>query len=422
MRPQNLLLFALLSSSTIALPINLHLFKRETGLKIIQESVPVPTSNADPLPTTVTMTQNLKARHDFVYNTVYVGPDTPAPSPENNDPEVVVVTEIVTVGANQPAPTSVSEPQTEDQSNSVSEPVTPSAVNKISNENSGETTTSNSDSTSSFKSNGFPIPETLTYSPYNDDGSCKNFDRVYSDLSKIASFGIKNIRVYGTDCDSISTIQPSALKLGLKMNQGFWIGSSNIDSIDQSVQDLIQWVQNENSGDWGLFTTLTVGNEAIYSGFVDGNTLLGKIKSVKSTLRSAGWNGPVTTAEPPQSYIDFPNLCTDTDGIDYVGLNAHPYFDSNTSPDQAGKFVLAQIDIAQSKCNNRNVQITETGYPSAGNTNGKAIPTKENQATAIKSIMGALNNKAVLFTLYDDKWKNPGPYNVEQHFGLVDLL
>ncbi|KAF5094153.1 hypothetical protein D0Z03_002170 [Geotrichum reessii] len=356
------------------------------------------------------MEQNLKARQDVVYTTVYVGPDTPAPSPKNDNPEVDVVTEVVTAGANHPAPTSVSEPV-----------ITP-AVNKISNENSGETTTSDSGATSSVKANGFPIPETLTYSPYNDDGTCKNFDQVYSDLSKIASFGINNIRVYGTDCGSISTIQPSALKLGLKINQGFWIGSSNVDSIDQSVNDLIQWVQKENGGDWNLFTTLTVGNEAIYSGFVDGNTLLGKIKSVKSILRSAGWNGPVTTAEPPQSYIDFPNLCTDTDGIDYVGLNAHPYFDANTSPDQAGNFVLAQIGIAQNTCNNRNIRITETGYPSAGNTNGKAIPTKENQATAIKSIMGALNNKAVLFTLYDDKWKNPGPYNVEQHFGLVDLL
>jgi exo-beta-1,3-glucanase (GH17 family) len=419
MRFQNLLSIALISGSTMAMPINLHFFKRLSGLEHISDINPLDSISTAPLPTTTTsVEQYLKARQDIVYETVYVSPDQPAPTPDNQDNEVVTVT----VGVNQPAATSDSVATFTSNTISASSTTSNSDSSSVSTSASVAVTVSKAnDNTPSSNSNGFPKPEAVTYSPYNDDSSCKTSDQVYSDLSKIASLGIRKIRVYGTDCNSISTIEPNAVKLGLKINQGFWIGASGVDSIDSGVQDLINWVHNENGGDWGLFTTLTIGNEAIYGGFVDGSTLLAKIKSVKSTLRSAGWSGSVTTAEPPQSYIDFPNLCTDTDGIDYVGLNVHPYFDANTAPADAGNFVLSQIEIAQRTCNNRNVQITETGYPSAGNTNGKAVPTKDNQATAIKSILSATNNNCVLFTLYDDKWKTPGPYNVEQYFGFIDL-
>ncbi|KAF5099111.1 hypothetical protein D0Z00_001775 [Geotrichum galactomycetum] len=406
MRFQNLLSVALISGSTMAMPINLHLFKRLTDLGHNLDINPLDSIPEAPLPTTPTTTsvkQNLKARQVIVYETVYVSPNEPAQTAASEDIEVVTVT----VGVNQPAATS-------DSAAAVASVATSAAIATTASKQSDNTAASSS-------SNGFPKPKTVTYSPYNDDSSCKTSDQVYSDLSKIASLGIGNIRVYGTDCNSIYTVEPNAVKLGLKVDQGFWIGSAGVDAIDSGVQDLINWVKNNNGGDWSLFTTLTIGNEAIYGGYVDGKTLLAKIKSVKSTLRSAGWSGSVTTAEPPQSYINFPDLCTDTDGIDYVGLNAHPYFDANTAPADAGNFVLSQIKLAQSACNNRAVQITETGYPSAGNTNGKAVPTKDNQATAIKSILSAMNNNCVLFTLYNDMWKTPGPYNVEQNFGFIDL-
>lgn len=284
-----------------------------------------------------------------------------------------------------------------------------------------ETSTSSAaTATSTGSING--VPETITYSPYNDDSSCKDSAAVLSDLTTIKGKGIQSVRIYGTDCNSISTVQPACQQLGLTIDQGFWIGSSGADAIDSGVSDLISWVQNSNGNDWGIFKTITVGNEAVYGGYIDGATLLAKIKSVKATLRSAGWTGTVTTAEPPTTYINYPSLCTDTDGIDYIGINAHPYFDASASPETAGDFVLSQISTVQAACNNRDASITETGYPSAGNTNGNNVPSKANQAIAIGNIMAALNNGGVMFTTYDDKWKSPGPYNVEQHFGIIDLF
>lgn len=266
------------------------------------------------------------------------------------------------------------------------------------------------------------VPETISYSPFNNDHTCKSADAVYADLAKIAAVGIKAVRIYGIDCDSTNIVQPACVKLGLKMDQGFWIGPKGADAIDTDVQTLISWVKNKHNNDWSIFTTFTVGNEAISGGFTDGPTLLAKIKSVKSTLRAAGWTGTVTTAETPQAYISNPALCQDPNGMDYVGVNEHPYFDSSSTAEEAGKVLLAQSLKVQQTCNNREVRITETGYPSAGNTNGKQVPTPENQALAIASIIKETSGKAVMFTMYDDMWKDPGFRNVEQHFGIFHLF
>ena len=58
----------------------------------------------------------------------------------------------------------------------------------------------------------------------------------------------------------------------------------------------------------------------------------------------------------------------------------------------------------------------ETGWPSAGNSNGAAVASPENQAIAKASILSAMKNQCVLFSAFDDLWKSPGEYNVEQHW------
>ena len=314
-------------------------------------------------------------------------------------------------------------------SSSVAEPsltsttLSSSTISSSSSAISSSTAVESATATSSANSNGLRVPETITYSPYHDDSTCKDADAVRADLSTIAAKGIKTVRIYNTDCNTITTVEPTARDLGLKIDQGFWIGPLGADSIDSGVQELIDWVSNENGNDWSLFSIITVGNEAVYGNHIDAPTLLSKIKEVKKKLRAAGWNGSVTTAETPSTYSGYPELCTDSDGIDVIGVNAHPYFNAAGSASDSGDFINAQIETVKGICgSNVNVRITETGYPSSGDTNGNQVPTKENQAIAIEQIINATNNKAVMFTMYDDYWKAPGPYNVEQHFGIFHLF
>ncbi|KAG0656488.1 hypothetical protein C6P45_002658 [Maudiozyma exigua] len=297
------------------------------------------------------------------------------------------------------------------------------AVYSTSTPTDEQTTTSTSntvDATSTYNSNSLlsKIPVTLVYSPYNNDGSCKSATDVYSDLSIIKSRGVNKIRVYGTDCNSFQTVLPVCAQFGMKVNQGLWISSAGVDSIDDATSQLINYGQTNG---WDVFDFITVGNEAIISGYCSVSDLIGKISSVKSQLQAAGYSGQITTSEPPVSYENHPELCTQS-AIDFVGINPHSYFDTYSTAATSGSFVQGQIQLIQKSCNTDNVVVTETGYPSAGIQNGGNIPSKANQLIAVQSILDVVGTDVTILTYTDDYWKNPGPYGIEQSFGIIDIL
>ncbi|CCH58683.1 hypothetical protein TBLA_0A08940 [Henningerozyma blattae CBS 6284] len=259
------------------------------------------------------------------------------------------------------------------------------------------------------------LPTALTYSPYNNDGTCKDGNTVQSDLQLIKSKGVSKIRVYGVDCNSLETVNPVAAKLGITINQGLWISGSGVDSIDSGVQSLISYGQTNG---WGVFQFITIGNEAVLSGFCSVNDLINKISSVKQQLRNAGYNGLVTTSEPPVTFENNPSLCTSSD-IDFVGINVHSYFDVNSQASTAGSFLKGQVAITQNVCGSKNVVVTETGYPSAGIQNGGNIPSKQNQIIAVNSILSDYSTDVTILSTFDDLWKSPGPYGIEQSFGII---
>lgn len=262
------------------------------------------------------------------------------------------------------------------------------------------------------------IPNAMAYSPYNNDGSCKTADQVLPDLQLLKSKGINQIRMYGTDCNSLQTVLPQAKSLGISVNQGLWITSAGVDSIDIPLQQLISYGQTNG---WDVFAYITIGNEAVISQYCSVSDLISKIGSVKSQLQAAGYTGQLTTSEPPVTFENNPELCT-ASAIDFVGINPHAYFDVNSNAESAGSFVKGQIELIQKVCGTNNVVVTETGYPSAGIQNGGNIPTKENQLIAIQKILEATNQQVTILACFDDYWKAPGPYGVEQHFGVLDNL
>ena len=102
----------------------------------------------------------------------------------------------------------------------------------------------------------------MTYSPYNADDSCKSAAQVLSDIAIIASKRVQSIRIYATDCDSLSTVVAALKQYDMKLIQGFYMTSDGVDSIDSQVTDFITWLQ-EDSSNPGLVEMLIVGNEAV---------------------------------------------------------------------------------------------------------------------------------------------------------------
>lgn len=312
------------------------------------------------------------------------------------------------------------------KSTSSSIPSKTSTSAKISTSTSTPTSTiiSNDSATSSSSTSATGIgyltarPSALVYSPYNADSTCKSADKIYEDLALIKSKGVYSIRVYGTDCNSVSTVEPAALTLGITINQGLWISANGVDSIDDGVANIIDW---GTSNGWDIFEFITIGNEAIIAGYCTVPELIAKISSVKAQLKEAGYMGMVTTAEPPVSFEQHPELCT-TSEIDFVGINPHAYFDTYASANSAGTFVKGQVALIQGVCGTSNVKVIETGYPSAGLQNGGNVPSPENQLIAVQAILNEMQNDVTILTTFNDLWKAPGPYGIEQSFGIIQLL
>jgi len=64
--------------------------------------------------------------------------------------------------------------------------------------------------------------------------------------------------------------------------------------------------------------------------------------------------------------------------------------------------------------------MAESGWPSRGSSNGAAVPSAANQATAKSSILSRMGNKCIMFSAFNDHWKSPGQYGVEQYWGLLN--
>ena len=143
----------------------------------------------------------------------------------------------------------------------------------------------------------------------------------------------------------------------------------------------------------------------------------------------AGYNGPVVAVDTFLAIENNPGLCA---ASDYVAANAHAYFDGTVAASGAGAWVAQQASKLAATCPGKSVLITgiflhlllllmsESGWPSAGNTNGAAVASAANQQIALSSILSSMGNKFISFEAFNDAWKAPGDLGVEQYWGILN--
>ncbi|KAI1431456.1 glycoside hydrolase family 17 protein [Xylaria sp. CBS 124048] len=276
-------------------------------------------------------------------------------------------------------------------------------------------------STSTAPAPGVPgKPWAISYTPYETSasGGCKTQDEVNHDIAAIAAAGISTVRVYSTDCNTLDTVGSACEANGIKMILGIFIDQPGCLANSPSVTDQISAIKSWSK--WDLVSMISVGNEAVQSGFCTASELASLITSTQQQL---SYTGPYTTSETVNIWQEANFISAVCPLVDVVGANAHAYFNTGTSADQAGDFVSGQLDIINSVCPGKEGRIMETGWPSDGLALGLAIPGISQQATAIQSIVGAVGDKAVLFSLTSDAWKSGSTEcQCEQHWGCASVL
>ncbi|KAK3310378.1 exo-beta-1,3-glucanase [Chaetomium strumarium] len=258
----------------------------------------------------------------------------------------------------------------------------------------------------------------MTYTPFTPSGECKGASEVMSDVADIAKAGFTTLRVYSTDCDTLPNVGAAARAHGLRLIVGIFIGQVGCDNGNPNVAEQIAALKEWKA--WDLVDLCVVGNEALFNGFCTVDQLTKLISHTKSELASVGFNGMFTTTDVVSAWLekDVAPICS---VIDVVATNAHAYFNADTKPEDAGKFVASQLKLVEKVCGKPGY-VMETGWPNAGNCNGVACPGEAEQRTAIESIKNEIGPKVVFFSFKDDPWKQPGSCNCEQHWGCAKVF
>lgn len=195
-----------------------------------------------------------------------------------------------------------------------------------------------------------------------------------------------------------------------------FLGIFDINQIQSECQTIISAVK----GDWSVVNTVSVGNELVNDGGASVGQVTGAVGQAKSILKAAGYSGPVVTVDTMMAMKANPELCA---ASDYCAINCHAFFDGNTPAEKAGEFVSNWVQEISKAAGGKTTVVTETGWPSQGQTNKLAVPSEENQKAAIASIKQSLANNVIFYSSFNDMWKknSADTFGAEQYWGILGM-
>ncbi|KAJ1901416.1 hypothetical protein LPJ66_000785 [Kickxella alabastrina] len=255
----------------------------------------------------------------------------------------------------------------------------------------------------------------LTYSPYNTDGTCSDFNTVADQLLKIATVA-SNVRLYSTDCSQLSNVLEAVAKnnIALGIYVGIWVSSG----ASRMQLDLDQFVVAAKHYDSSLIKGVSVGNEDIFKGMSE-STLIGYINQVRARLQAEGMGHiPVYTTETDAHFSRALVAVSDI-----IEVNLQVIFDSSfASIDASAQSAIQRANnIKNNIAGKKPVRIGECGWSSAGNTGPcpLSLANEVEFARKFKCKAEAAGYEYFYFEAKNAMWKQGAPVS-EQNFGIFD--
>ncbi|KAL4993393.1 glycoside hydrolase superfamily [Aspergillus recurvatus] len=250
----------------------------------------------------------------------------------------------------------------------------------------------------------------ISYSPYNADNTCKSQEEVNTDIDKLTHYAF--IRIYGVDCDQAQKVIAAARRRNLQVFAGVY----DLRNLHANLKTIVDAARPDLS----TLHTISIGNELLNRGQNSAGDVTAAVKDARAYLRTLGYTGPVVTIDTYSKVLEHPELCHVSD---YCAANCHAFFDATKTPKNAGSYVANISRRLSEVSGGKRTLITESGWPHAGQSNGKAVPSRENQQKAIESLRKAFRDNhgdLVLFSAFDDLWKvdNQWTFGAEKFWGI----
>lgn len=146
---------------------------------------------------------------------------------------------------------------------------------------------------------------------------------------------------------------------------------------------------------------IIVGNEALLRGDLSAEQLCAAVQQVRAHRSRTV---PITVADDYKEWLTHPQLAK---CVDFITVHIYPFWEGK-SIDSAIPFLDAVYKAIQADYPGKPIVIGETGWPSAGPSQGGAVPNAVNQARYLRDFTNwAQQNNVPYFYLeaFDEDWK-----------------
>lgn len=236
------------------------------------------------------------------------------------------------------------------------------------------------------------------FSPYMD-GQDPNLGSLIPETqllsrAKIVAPYTQGLRIFG--CSSgLERTGAVARGLNLKIAMSAWL-SRDLSANEREIACLIAVAQA------GQADIVIVGSETLYRGDLTEAQLLAYIRRVKQAV-PAGVR--VTTADVYGELLAHPAIVA---GVDVVLANYFPYWEGS-AVDRAMAALHGAHQRVVAAAAGKQVMVSETGWPSCGNTIGAAVPSPANASFYFLNFVSwarANNVEYMYFEAFDESWKS----------------
>jgi exo-beta-1,3-glucanase (GH17 family)/cellulose synthase/poly-beta-1,6-N-acetylglucosamine synthase-like glycosyltransferase len=245
--------------------------------------------------------------------------------------------------------------------------------------------------------------------------------QIRSDLAAVAPY-TRAVRTYSVS-NGLDLVPQLASEYGLRVTLGVWINDWE-EQNEHEIETAIALTKHYRN-----IESVVVGNESIFRAqaehrnnpFYNANEtvrdLIAKIQRVKREV-----SVPVTTAEVPNVWLEYPQLAS---SVDYIAVHVLPYWEGLPGSAAVDHALNAYEKLRQTYPGKR-IVIAEFGWPSAGLNRKDAVPSPLIQAEVVRDFISRADAMGIDYSIveaFDQPWKtnegSVGPYwgifNADRH-------
>jgi exo-beta-1,3-glucanase (GH17 family) len=251
----------------------------------------------------------------------------------------------------------------------------------------------------------------ISFSPYNENQNPSLYDWITPEQIEerllIVKPYVQWIRTFSCTLGN-EAIAPIAKKHGLKTLVGAWIG----DDLEMNEAELDNVIRIAKEGHADM---VAIGNEVLLREEISIDLLISYLKRFKEAVPHI----PVGYVDAYYTFVNEPELLN---VCDVVLANCYPFWE-HCSLDYAVSYMKEMYAFVKSVAQDKEIIITETGWPTKGESYGDALPSYENAARYFLDTYQWANIndiKIFYFSSFDETWKTDEEGEYGAYWGLWD--